>query len=579
MFKLMKKFHQNIGGNFAITFGLALTPMLMGVGLAIDYSRMTNLQVKMEGSSDAALLAAMKKLDNERNKDGVGELSYEQTIEILEDEFEPFFEANLLSNSVAGYKDYEIDFIQIDNEAIGTVTVTYDPVIMNVFGHDSFDLTTSLKVNLKIIPDNFVFDIVMCIDATGSMQNTLDAAVANAQSFDNDLRDELGIAQDSDAAKIRIRPIFYRDYTEQDDWLAAYNAAVAAAAAEDEDEVETSTDAADMLAEYVADVGWYYKSRGRSPGWKQARRSKPATHKRVIYDGDTNGWTVDVGTDVHTETVWGTTYYYFPDSAAGRSDLETAASIWFADDGSGDGDDGGDDPVSGYDKATDDVVLTAGEVDDDGVLDDEITQPEALKAYADFIDMNPNLVDVPDGMTEGAFKVAQGLKLENFLASENAQYGADLPEAAGACLDEAMRSNWWVEDSQESRDFFDISADTSINDPDALKSVNVTTVPLIVTWTDAAIQNLNTTRNDIQPTQPGTYSAFENQWKDANIIPQQDKKILMLFGPETYSGWSTIKNWEGYVYGGPLSTGNSEAVDKIADEILKLVPEVLRISG
>ena len=60
MYNLLKKFHQNIGGNFAIMFGLALTPMLMGVGLAIDYSRMGNVQTRMEGSSDAALLAAMK---------------------------------------------------------------------------------------------------------------------------------------------------------------------------------------------------------------------------------------------------------------------------------------------------------------------------------------------------------------------------------------------------------------------------------------------------------------------------------------------------------------------------------------
>lgn len=51
----------------------------------------------------------------------------------------------------------------------------------------------------------------MCIDATGSMQATLDGVTRNAASFNVDLRAAIGIEPNDTTVKVRVRPIFYRD--------------------------------------------------------------------------------------------------------------------------------------------------------------------------------------------------------------------------------------------------------------------------------------------------------------------------------------------------------------------------------
>lgn|GEM_PF-911527 len=54
---------QNKNGNVAISFALVLVPMLLAVGASIDYVRAYNVQAKMQGDLDAALLAAIKEVD------------------------------------------------------------------------------------------------------------------------------------------------------------------------------------------------------------------------------------------------------------------------------------------------------------------------------------------------------------------------------------------------------------------------------------------------------------------------------------------------------------------------------------
>jgi Flp pilus assembly protein TadG len=54
----------NRHGNIALTFGLVAVPLLLGVGVSIDYLRAYNARVKMQSDLDAALLASVKKIDN-----------------------------------------------------------------------------------------------------------------------------------------------------------------------------------------------------------------------------------------------------------------------------------------------------------------------------------------------------------------------------------------------------------------------------------------------------------------------------------------------------------------------------------
>lgn len=175
------------------------------MGVAVDYSRMTSLQSRMQSASDIALLAATKAIQSQRGNKTPTEINT-----ILTDEFAPFFQANMREASNAAYT-YSPSFNVDTNESTVKVSAQYEPVFMQMFGYENIDIDIELTVSLKVELHNYVIDIVMCLDATGSMQNTLNAAVSNAKSFNNDLREELGLVG-SNSLKVRVRPMFYRDW-------------------------------------------------------------------------------------------------------------------------------------------------------------------------------------------------------------------------------------------------------------------------------------------------------------------------------------------------------------------------------
>jgi Flp pilus assembly protein TadG len=51
-------------GNFGLTFALVALPVLLGLGVSVDYVRAYNVKAKMQADLDAALIAAVKKVDS-----------------------------------------------------------------------------------------------------------------------------------------------------------------------------------------------------------------------------------------------------------------------------------------------------------------------------------------------------------------------------------------------------------------------------------------------------------------------------------------------------------------------------------
>ncbi len=427
----IKKFWQEKAGSVAIIFGIAAIPIFFAVGAAVDYSRYSRAMGNLTSAGDHAIFAASIKMT------GSGEDDDDELQEQLEEEFDKFMAANFDKEL------YDIDYTRkltfdrdeqtVKVEVEGTQKTAFLQVtnVFGMFGTDRLKFKTTLGTRLETTPENYVLDIVMCIDATGSMQNTLDSVQANASTFDAQLRSELNISQNDPRLKIRIRPIYFRDWR---DALAGYH--------------WTSTK--------TWRVGWYWTS---GIGWR--------------YGG-------------HWYTRW-TRVYLSADLARG------------------------------------------------------------LKPAADFYDLD---------------KSSDVTGFQNFVSSESASGGGDSPEAAGACLNEGMRSDWY--DRDETNDF-----------PD---DENVTVFPIIVTWTDNSIQSLSLTQQYLSPSQPTSYGNFETQWENSNIIPQ-DPKLMILFGPETWNGWRTIRHWDNYEYGGSISTGNDDAIEVITDKIIKTLPDVLRLTN
>lgn len=206
MLQLLKKFRKSESGAFLPMFGIIIFPLLtMVLGATVDYARMNNLQSRMQSASDIALIAATKTLQS--NKHDKSSLSVDDQLTQV---FKPFFQANM---KLAGHSDFKYTPTYNSDENTSSVTVTakYEPIFMQMFGYNTIDVAVDLTINLKVEENFYVIDIVMCLDATGSMQNTLNAAVANANSFNNDLRKELGMEDDPNM-KVRVRPMFYRDW-------------------------------------------------------------------------------------------------------------------------------------------------------------------------------------------------------------------------------------------------------------------------------------------------------------------------------------------------------------------------------
>lgn len=54
---------ENRDGNFALTFALLMVPLILAMGVGIDYTRAYNTQSKMQSDLDAALVAAIREVD------------------------------------------------------------------------------------------------------------------------------------------------------------------------------------------------------------------------------------------------------------------------------------------------------------------------------------------------------------------------------------------------------------------------------------------------------------------------------------------------------------------------------------
>ncbi|MCF6320255.1 MAG: hypothetical protein L3J32_00590 [Rhizobiaceae bacterium] len=388
---ILKKFAGDREGNVLLIFAVALVPIFLSSAIAVEYSRFSSSYSSIVSSADTALLAASVKMSENPDLDD------DEMLEMLKLEFDNYMDANFDSAKHATTFSYTMSFDRDARVVSVSMNLEQNRIFGDVFSNPTLSASPSLASKLVVSQENYVLDIVMCIDTTGSMQLTLDSVQASASSFDAQLRNELGIASNDPRYKIRVRPIYFRD------WVDTY---------------------------YHQLYPWYYR---------------------------------------------------------------------------------------------------------DGLI-----------MASDFFDLD----NAPEASS-----------FQTFLDSEYASAGFDYPEAAGACLNEGMRSSWY--DTENQTDF----------PPDE----NLTVFPIIVVWTDNAIQQLSLTQQYMSPTQPTSYSTFEAQWNNPAIIPQ-DPKLLVLFGPENFVGWSTVKTWNNYVHGGSIWDGNSSAISIIAENIVKALPDSLRLT-
>ncbi|MCB1441315.1 MAG: hypothetical protein KDJ63_16230, partial [Nitratireductor sp.] len=108
-------------------------------------------------------------------------------------------------------EDLKLSYDSATKTASAEVFFSNPTTFTRILNKSSFDFKVKGNTKLDTEKRYYVIDIVMCIDATGSMQATLDGVTRNAASFNADLRGAIGIEPNDTTVKVRVRPIFYRD--------------------------------------------------------------------------------------------------------------------------------------------------------------------------------------------------------------------------------------------------------------------------------------------------------------------------------------------------------------------------------
>lgn len=181
--QVLSAFINDKRGNIAILAGISLLPILISVGVALDYSRGTRVRSKIVQSTDAALLSATSSVMKSGMIDNVGKLSKSEEQKILahlNDVFGRFFQANM--GDLAKNIKYKI-YYDPDTQ---NVKVDINLVYKTAFGGfitPDVDLSVVAEANMKS-SNKGALSMYLVLDKSGSMgwqnrMNILKVAIAD----------------------------------------------------------------------------------------------------------------------------------------------------------------------------------------------------------------------------------------------------------------------------------------------------------------------------------------------------------------------------------------------------------------
>ena len=190
---ILRRFKRDARGNVAIIFGVALVPLLLAAGAAVDIARAYVVQTKMQASLDAAALAAA----------AVTNTNDDDRLEAAKLAFQANYPAPRLGENLAQPK-FEIE----DGVVVASVAGSLDTTLMAVAGIKKMDIGVSTEITVPGLKDG---EIVLVLDYSGSMnrngkyQTMRDAAI--------DLVETLSDEGKNDQVKVGLVPFSQHVYT------------------------------------------------------------------------------------------------------------------------------------------------------------------------------------------------------------------------------------------------------------------------------------------------------------------------------------------------------------------------------
>lgn len=153
-------FATNEDGATAIIYALVLLPLILIIGLAIDFSRIRSAQSHLQAAVDGATLSSAIDFADSAS------LAPGDRLTIAEETFEAIYVADIAS-ALGGFETLSIDVDRAGDAGIrGTVSGRLDLAFGGFFGRESIDLGASSAAEASPPQD---LEIILALDNTGSM--------------------------------------------------------------------------------------------------------------------------------------------------------------------------------------------------------------------------------------------------------------------------------------------------------------------------------------------------------------------------------------------------------------------------
>lgn len=192
---LQSRLRSDERGGVLVMFAAAIVPLLTLAGVLMETSRAQNAKIDLQNAVDSAVLAAAKLNDADSTRTATAGR---------------YFRAALPTNFAGTVTASNFNITSGSVSVRGSASATVPMLFGSMLGGP-----TTVTANAEALiakPQVRHLDLVMCIDATGSMQNTIDAVKNTALTFEGSLNTELQRRNIEKFDSMRVKVVFYRDY-------------------------------------------------------------------------------------------------------------------------------------------------------------------------------------------------------------------------------------------------------------------------------------------------------------------------------------------------------------------------------
>ena len=165
---LARRFRSDSRGNIAITFTLALLPIVSAIGCAVDYSQAARMKAKLQSAADAAAVASISQ--NSVGWLAASTMTTNGTVNVAVTDATNIFNGNL-STTTESYSNLSLTGTTVTKtgavlNSVVTFSATVPVTFMKVLGWQTLTVGGTSKANASL---PLYLDFYLALDVSGSM--------------------------------------------------------------------------------------------------------------------------------------------------------------------------------------------------------------------------------------------------------------------------------------------------------------------------------------------------------------------------------------------------------------------------